>query len=109
MSSSVSLKKIEYLLGTLLALIIVDGVITQFLIKEGVGTEGNPFLRTIVIGDNFLIIKMCAAILCVLILWNIAKRSPRLILIFSSCLVASYTGILFWNIGIFHNREPFRH
>lgn len=95
------MKKIEYLLGTLLGLVIVDGVITQFLIKSGAGVEGNPFLKTIVTEDHFLIIKMCAAILCVLILWNIARRSPRLILVFSACLVAGYTGILFWNIGIF--------
>jgi hypothetical protein len=101
MDYSSTLRKIEYLLGTLLGLIVADGVISQFLIKEGLGQEANPFLRTIATSSDFLIIKMCGAVLCVIILWNIAKRSPKLILVFSSFVVAIYTAILFWNIAVF--------
>jgi hypothetical protein len=101
MDYSVTLRKIEYLLGTLLALVVADGIISQFLIKEGLGQEINPFLKTLATDSDFLIIKMCGAILCVIILWNLAKRSPRLIFVFSSCVVASYTAILFWNIAVF--------
>ena len=101
MDYSVTLRKIQYLLGTLLALIVADGIISQFLIKEGLGQEINPFLKTLATGSDFLIIKMCGAIMCVIILWNLAKRSPKLILIFSSFVVAIYTAILFWNIVVF--------
>jgi hypothetical protein len=52
-------------------------------------------------GSDFLIIKMCGTIICVLILWNLAKRSPKLIFVFSLCIVAIYTAILFWNIAVF--------
>ena len=100
MDHSVTLRKIQYLLGTLLSLVVADGIISQFLIKEGLGKEINPFLKTLATGSDFLIIKMCGAIICVIILWNLAKRSPRLILIFSSCVVAIYTAILFWNIAV---------
>lgn len=96
-----TLRKIEYLLGTLLSLIVADGIISQFLIKQGLGQEGNPFLKTLATNGDFLIIKICGAIICVLILWNLAKKSPKIILIFSSCIVAVYTAILFWNIAVF--------
>jgi len=95
------IRRVEYLLGTLLSLVVADGLISQFLIKNGLGHEANPFLRVLVMENDFLIIKMCGAILCVLILWNIARRLPRLIFIFSTCFVGLYTAILFWNIAVF--------
>jgi len=101
MDDSAALRKIEYLLGTLLSLVAADGVISQFLIKEGLGYEGNPFLKTLATDSNFLIIKMCGAIICVLILWNLVKRKQRLVLIFSSIVVCIYTAILFWNIAVY--------
>ena len=82
MDDSTRLRRIEYLLGTLLSLVVADGLITQFLIKNGIGHEGNPFLRVLATENKFLIIKMCAAIICVIILWNISRRLPSLIFIF---------------------------
>jgi len=101
MDDSAVSRKIEYLLGTLLSLVVADGLISQFLIKSGLGQEGNPLLKILVTENNFLVIKMCAAIICVLILWNIARRLPRLIFILSACFVGIYTAILFWNIAVF--------
>ncbi len=101
MDASTKLRRIEYLLGTLLGLVVADGLISQFLIKSGLGQEGNPFIRAVVTENNFLVVKMCSAILCVLILWNMARRSPGLIFIFSACIVGLYTAILFWNIAVF--------
>ena len=101
MDDSQRLRKIGYLLGTLLSLVVADGIISQFLIKSGIGQEGNPFLKTIVTEGNFLIIKMCGAIVCVLVLWNMARRVPRLIFIVSVSLVAVYTAILFWNLALY--------
>lgn len=101
MDDHLRMRKIEYLLGTLLSLVVADGIISQFLIKSGLGREGNPLLRTIVSEGNFLIVKMCGAIVCVLVLWNIARRAPRLVFIVSVSLVALYTAILFWNIAVY--------
>jgi len=95
------MRKVEYLLGTLLSLVVADGLITQFLIKSGIGYEGNPFLKVLVAESNFLVVKMCGAIICVLILWNVAKRLPKVVFILSSCLVVLYTALLFWNIAVF--------
>ena len=101
MDDAVRLRRIEYLLGTLLSLVVADGLITQFLIRSGLGREGNPLLKVLVTEGDFLIIKMCAAILCVLILWNIARRLPRLIFIFSTCIVGVYTALVLWNVAVF--------
>jgi len=101
MDNAVRLRRIEHLLGTFLSLVVADGIISQFLIKSGLGQEGNPLLKVLVVESNFLVLKMCGAIICVLILWNMARKSPRLIFIFSSCIVALYTALLFWNLAVF--------
>jgi len=100
-NDSLRLRSIEYLLGTLLGLVVADGLISQFLIKSGIGIEGNPFLKTIVAEGNFLVVKMCGAVVCVLILWNMARRVLRIAFIVSVSLVSVYTAILFWNLAVF--------
>jgi hypothetical protein len=95
------LKRIEYLLGSLLALVVADGIISQFLIEEGLGREGNPLLKTIATDSDFLIIKMCGAVMSVIILWNMARRNPKLVSISSTIFVLFYTAILFWNLSIY--------
>jgi hypothetical protein len=100
-NDSLRLRRIEYLLGALLGLVVADGLISQFLIKSGLGREGNPFLKTLVAEGNFLVVKMCGAVVCVLILWNMARRAPRVAFIVSVSLVSVYTAILFWNLAIF--------
>jgi len=101
MDDAARLRRIEYLLGTLLSLVVADGLISQFLIKSNLGQEGNPLLRVLVTENNFLVVKMCAAIICVLILWNIARRLPGLIFIFSACVVGFYTALVLWNVTVF--------
>jgi hypothetical protein len=101
MDEPLRLRRIEYLLGTLLSLVVADGILSQFLIRSGIGKEGNPFLKIIVAEGNFLVVKMCGAIICVLILWNMARRVPKVAFIVSVSLVAIYTAILFWNLAVF--------
>jgi len=101
MDDSTRLRRIQYLLGTLLSLVVADGLISQYLIRNGLGQEANPLLKVLVTENNFLVVKMCGAIICVLILWNIARRLPRLIFIFSACFVGLYTALVLWNIAVF--------
>jgi len=91
----------KYLLGTLMALVISDGLISQFLVRSGLGREGNPLLETLVGEKNFLAIKALGAIICVLILWDIYRKWPKLALTATCCFVVVYTGIVFWNLAIF--------
>ena len=88
---------IKYLLGLLVLFGIADGLLTHFLITNGLAWEGNPFMRTLVGEPNFLILKAAGVLLCALILWNIYKRSPKVALISTSCFVVFYGVIVLWN------------
>ncbi len=94
----------KYLLGLLAGFIVSDGLLTYFLVRHGLGREGNPFLLPIVGGDSFLVLKVVSAILAVLILWDIYRRFPRLALVSTSCFVVVYGMIVFWNLGLFFVR-----
>lgn len=90
----------KYLLGLLILLNISDGVLTNHIIKLGLGREGNPFLLTLVGQPYFIIIKVVGVLLCALILWDIYRRHPRLALVSTSCFVALYGVIVFWNSSV---------
>ena len=86
------------LLGTMFALVVADGLITNFLMAHGLGREWNPFLQTLAGGELFLLIKIGGAFLSALILWDIYKRRPQVAAISSLCIVVVYTGIVYWNL-----------
>jgi len=92
---------LKYLLGSLVLLNIADGVVTHFLIELGLAREGNPFLMGIVGQPSFMIIKVVGVIFCVLILWDIYRRSPKLAFVATSCFVTAYAAIVLWNSSLF--------
>ncbi len=91
----------KYILGLLVALVIADGFLTQFLISDGLAREGNPFLQPIVGDVGFLALKVAGALLCAIILWDIYRRYRKVALIATSCFVVVYAGIIVWNLSIF--------
>ena len=94
-------RRIIYLLGLLVALVIADGLLTQFLVGGQRAWEANPFLEPMV-GDNvFLVIKGVGAMLCALILWDVYRRYPRLATVVACFGVGLYTVIVLWNLGVF--------
>lgn len=90
----------KYLLGLLVALVISDGLLTQFLVTNGVAREGNPFLEPIVGEDVFMVLKVVGALLCALILWDVHRRFPKVALISTSCFVVGYGVIVLWNLSV---------
>ena len=89
------------LLGTLVALVVSDGLISRFLVEHGFAYEGNPFLQSWIGGDTFLVIKLVGAFLAALALWDIWKRHPKLSFITTLCFVILYTFLVFWSLFIF--------
>lgn len=90
-----------YLLGLLVAFVISDGVLTQFLLVGGKAREGNPFLEPLVGETGFILLKAAGALLCAFILWDIHRRLPRVALVATWCCVAAYAVILLWNVSLF--------
>ncbi len=91
----------KYLLGLLIVFEILDGVLTHFLIRNGLAREGNPFLLPLVGEANFLILKVVGVLLAALILWDIHKRWPRVAITTTACFVTLYVGIVLWNVSFF--------
>ncbi len=91
----------KYLLVLLSAFEISDGVITHFLVSNGLAREINPLMEPIVREGNFLLLKIIGVLLCVLILWRLYKRSRKVTLIVTSGVVAFYGAVVSWNLSIF--------
>ena len=80
---------------------ISDGIFTHLLVRNGLVQEGNPLMESIVREGNFLLLKVAGVLLCVLILWCLYQRFPRLILITTSSIVIFYGAVIAWNLGVF--------
>lgn len=89
-----------YLLGFLAVFIISDGLLTHALVDDGLMREGNPLLVPLVAQGNLMLLKLVGTIICVIILWDIYRRFPRLALISTSCFVVAYGAIVLWNFGL---------
>ena len=93
--------QMRYMLYLLLALVVADGILSNFLVLQNMGVELNPFLKDLVGGKYLLPLKACGALLAVVMLWGIYKRTPRAAVTCSLCFVVFYTAILYWNTFAF--------
>jgi hypothetical protein len=94
-------RKVRYTLCVLFGIIVADGLISQFLVTGGYGSEGNPLLMSWVGGESFLAIKIAAAFLVTLFLWIKYDASPRLVYTVAVVALGFYTLIVYWNLFVF--------
>jgi len=94
-------RTVRYTLYTLFFIIVADGLITQFLVTGGYGTEANPFLRAWVSHGLFLAMKVSSAFLATLLLWINYNVKPRLVYAITVAFLVFYTIIVFWNLFVF--------
>lgn len=99
--SEPSLRLLSILLGTMIALVVADGLISQFLITNGLAREGNPFLQTWIHDDLFLGLKLAGSFLAALAIRGIHRNRPSLSFAITVCFVLFYTGLVFWSLIIF--------
>lgn len=99
-AASTGKRKIISLLSALVGLIIIDGVLTNFLVKKGTAWEANPFLEPMVGKTGFLLIKIVGSLICALILWDVYRRYPRVGTIATWIAVIGYAVIVVWNTGL---------
>jgi hypothetical protein len=90
-------RKIFALLSALIALVIVDGVLTNVLVGRGSALEANPLLEPLVGRAGFMVVKIVGSLLCGLILWDVWRRYPRVGSIAAWIAVIGYTVIVAWN------------
>jgi hypothetical protein len=90
--------QIRILLGALFAAIVADGVITMYLVGNGYGREGNPFMEYWLTEDKMIILKICGGLLAGLCLWSAYRRKPNLSVTITSVLLSVYVLIIGWNL-----------
>jgi hypothetical protein len=93
--------QMRFMLYLLIALVVADGILTNFLIVHNMGYELNPFLEDIAGGSYLLPVKVVGALLASVMLWKIYQRLPRAAVICSLGFIAVYTAILYWNTFAF--------
>ncbi|HEX78797.1 MAG TPA: hypothetical protein G4O19_01415 [Dehalococcoidia bacterium] len=96
--TAVQMRCILYLL---LALVVADGILSNFLVSQDMGYELNPFLKGLVGGESLLLLKVCGTMLAATLLWGIYKRAPKAAIICSLSFAVLYTAILYWNTFAF--------
>jgi hypothetical protein len=95
-----SRRKIIYLLIILVCLVVLDGLVTEYLIDGGTASEANPFLETLVGEPAFMVLKVAGALICALVLFDIHRRYPRTAIVTTWIAVAGYFAIVIWNISL---------
>lgn len=90
----------KFLLTAMGFLKISDGVMTDYLVRHGSVREGNPLMSGIVTDGNFLLLKIAGALLCVLALWALSRRLPRLSKATTLGVIVFYAAVITWNLGV---------
>ncbi len=88
-------------MGSLFATVVADGLITEFMVRNGFGWEANPFLSHWVAEDAFLTLKLAGGFLASLCLLSMYRRRAKLSIWVSACSLTAYTIIIFWNLLVF--------
>lgn len=91
----------RYMFYTLFCVIVADGLITEFLVKGGQGSEVNPFMRVLLGQGWFLGAKVVGAFLATLLLWINYNARPRLVYAIAGAFLVLYTVIIAWNLSVF--------
>ena len=92
------MREARYQLCLLGSLVVADGLISNYIVRSGLGREGNPFIQSIVGQTSFIFIKLTAAFISALILWKVFRKHPRLGLVSIIFFIVIYTAILWWNL-----------
>ena len=96
--AAIQSRNLRLLWGALFALILADGLITEFAVSNDVGYEANPLLADMLGSHKFFFFKLLGAILVILFLRNISKKHYRVGLVSSYVAVILYMIVVFWNL-----------
>jgi hypothetical protein len=89
----------RYVLLLLVALVLADGLITEFVINSGIAWESNPLMRGLLPTGHFMLIKVAGSVLVALILADMYRHHPKLAANTAWLFVLVYTGIVYWNLS----------
>jgi hypothetical protein len=91
----------KYLLVALVALVVLDGILTEYLVGGGLARESNPILEPLVGGTGFMLLKIIGSLVCAFILWDIYRHFPKMAVIAAWVFTIGYALIVIWNTSLF--------
>jgi hypothetical protein len=94
-------RAVKYALCALFAAIVVDGLLTQFLVTGGYGSETNPLLQSVVATEAFLPLKISGGFLATAFLWIKYNAAPKRVHTVIVVALAIYTAIVYWNLSAY--------
>jgi hypothetical protein len=93
-------KSMRNLLIIMVSFVVLDGLLTEYLIASGGAREANAFLAPLVGQGIFMLLKIFGSLLCALVLWDIYTRHQKLATIAGWIAVVGYGLIVVWNTGL---------
>ena len=90
----------KYLLTFMIAFVILDGVLTEYLIATGRAWEANAFMAPLVGNVGFMLLKIFGSLFCALVLWDIYTRHQKLAIVAAWIAVVGYGVIVAWNTSL---------
>ncbi len=90
----------KFILSALLLLNILDGLVTNTLIKSDIAHEGNLVLISVAGGPRLIVVKFVGVLLAAAVLWDIYRHHPRLSFWTSVAFAVIYCGIVAWNLNL---------
>jgi hypothetical protein len=91
---------IKILIPLLVILEAADGILTYSAVGKNLVNEGNPMLQNTAGTGSFLLMKVCGALLCGLLLYLVYKKFPRISLVTTWSMVMFYAAIFSWNMSV---------
>jgi hypothetical protein len=84
----------------LVSLEAVDGIVTYTAVGRSLIHEGNPIVRDAAGTGSFLVMKICGALLCGLLLYLVYRKFPRMSLVTTWTILTFYAVVFTWNLSI---------
>jgi len=94
-------RNVRCALCALFCAVVADGLITEFLVTGGYGSEINPLLVALISTSSFLPIKIAGAFLVTLFLWIKYNANPKPVYITTAVALTFYTAIVYWNLSVY--------
>jgi hypothetical protein len=79
---------------------LTDAFATQFFVSRGYVREGNAFAVQLVANGQFVWLKAVGLAACLVLLWQLYKRFPRLASATAMMASLFYVGVLLWNVTV---------
>jgi hypothetical protein len=93
-------KKMLVMMILLVLFMIMDGILTEYLIGGGKASEANPFLEPLIGQTGFMLLKIFGSLFCALVLWDVYTRHQRLAMVAAWIAVVGYGAIVAWNTSL---------